>query len=75
MRLDGSQETQMLLPTPFDEHTGKLSPDDRRLAYVSDESGRVQVYMQPFPGPGRKWRVSTDGGATARSFSTGMTTR
>src|SRR2546422_5330935 len=32
------------------------------FAYVSDESGRNDVYVQPFPGPGPKWLVSTDGG-------------
>ena len=32
------------------------------MAYESDESGRFEVYVQPFPGPGRKFQVSTDGG-------------
>jgi eukaryotic-like serine/threonine-protein kinase len=32
------------------------------LAYTSNESGRVEVYLQPFPGPGRKWQISTNGG-------------
>ena len=32
------------------------------MAYVSDESGRPEVYVQPFPGPGGKWQISTDGG-------------
>jgi len=41
----------------------QLSPDGRWLAYASDdESGRRQVYMQPHPGPGGKWQISTDGG-------------
>jgi Tol biopolymer transport system component len=39
-----------------------LSPDGRWLAYVSNESGGYEVYVQPFPGPGRKWQVSTEGG-------------
>ena len=38
-----------------------LSPDARCLAYVSNESGGYQVYVQPFPGPGRKSQVSTEG--------------
>jgi eukaryotic-like serine/threonine-protein kinase len=50
------------LLTPFDERTPRFSPDGRWLAYVSDESGRNDVYVQPFPGPGAKWLVSTDGG-------------
>ena len=32
------------------------------MAYQSDESGRYEVYVQPFPGPGRKFQISTDGG-------------
>src|SRR5215510_10259248 len=32
------------------------------VAYVSDESGRPEIYVQPFPGPGGKWQISTDGG-------------
>jgi serine/threonine-protein kinase len=51
------------LLTPFDERSPRFSPDGRWLAYVSNESGRNEVYVQPFPGPGRKWLVSTDGGS------------
>ncbi|HEX5110139.1 MAG TPA: protein kinase [Vicinamibacterales bacterium] len=50
------------LLTPFDEHLPRFSPDGKWLAYVSDESGRNEIYVQPFPGPGRKWLVSTSGG-------------
>jgi serine/threonine-protein kinase len=50
------------LLTPFDERSPRFSPDGKRIAYVSDESGRNDVYVQPFPGPGPKWLVSTDGG-------------
>jgi Tol biopolymer transport system component len=50
------------LVTPFDESSPVFSPDGKWLAYVSDESGRSDVYVQPFPGPGGKWPVSTDGG-------------
>lgn len=39
-----------------------ISPDGRWMAYTSDESGRVEVYVRPFPGPGERWQVSTDGG-------------
>ena len=39
-----------------------FSPDGRWLAYVSDESGRYEIYVQPFPGPGGKWQISTAGG-------------
>ena len=40
----------------------RFSPDGRWVAYVSDESGRSEVYVQPYPGPGKKWQISTEGG-------------
>ena len=45
---------------------GVLSPDGRMLAYSSDESGRPEIYVRPFLGPGRPSRVSTDGGEQPR---------
>ena len=36
------------------------------MAYASDESGRYEIYVQPYPGPGGKWQVSTDGGTEPR---------
>lgn len=50
------------LITPFDESAAEFSPDGHFLAYVSDESGLPEVYVQPYPGPGGKWLVSTGGG-------------
>jgi serine/threonine-protein kinase len=50
------------LVTPFDESSPVFSPDGRFLAYVSDETGRNDVYVQPYPGPGGRWLVSPDGG-------------
>ncbi len=47
----------------FAEVQGRLSPDGRWLVYTSNESGNVQIYVQPFPGPGGKWQVSNDGGS------------
>ena len=41
---------------------GALSPDGRWLAYISDRSGRSEVYVQPFPGEGSAQRVSREGG-------------
>jgi Tol biopolymer transport system component len=49
----------------FDERGGRFSPDGRWIAYESRESGRWEVYIAPFPGPGGKWQVSTDGGESA----------
>jgi Tol biopolymer transport system component len=50
------------LLTPFDERFPRFSHDGRWLAYVSDEAGRDEVYVQPFPGPGGKWLISREGG-------------
>ncbi len=47
---------------PFDEYPPRFSPDGRWLAYMSDESGRFEIYAQAFPGPGEKWTLSTEGG-------------
>jgi hypothetical protein len=48
--------------SPSDESAPQFSRDGRFLAYVSDESGRSEVYVQPYPGPGEKWPISTSGG-------------
>ncbi len=50
------------LNSPFQEHGPMFSPDGRWLAYVSNETGRNEVYVRPFPGPGGKWQISTGGG-------------
>jgi eukaryotic-like serine/threonine-protein kinase len=61
--LDGERKPRIILQTPFDDRTAQFSPDGRWLAYISNESGRYEVYVQPFPGPGGKQQISTDGGA------------
>jgi eukaryotic-like serine/threonine-protein kinase len=48
--------------TTFKEGAAQFSPDGRWLAYVSNESGRNEIYVQPYPGPGGKWQISTEGG-------------
>jgi Tol biopolymer transport system component len=48
--------------TPAAEYGPSLSPDGRWLAYVSEESGRPEIYAQPFPDGGERHQVSTDGG-------------
>jgi dipeptidyl aminopeptidase/acylaminoacyl peptidase len=50
------------LVTPFNELACRFSPDGRYLAYTSEESGRREVYVQPYPGPGEKIAISTNGG-------------
>ena len=49
--------------TPFNEYGPMFSPDGAWLAYTSDESGRNEVYVVSARDTGRKWQVSTDGGA------------
>ncbi len=60
--LEGDRKPQPFLRTSSSNMTPQFSPDGHWLAYVSDESGGAQVYVQPYPGPGRKWQISTDGG-------------
>ena len=55
-------KAQPFLQTPFNEGGATFSPDGHWLAYVSNESGRPEVYVQPYPGPGGKWQISTEGG-------------
>jgi hypothetical protein len=55
-----------VVQTSFDEIEGQFSPDARWLAYVSNESGRYEIYLRPFPEPGGKWQISTAGGAQPR---------
>jgi Tol biopolymer transport system component len=53
---------EVFLRTPASEIDGAFSPDGRWMAYASDESGKLEVFVRPFPGPGGKCRISTDGG-------------
>lgn len=52
----------VFLNSPFIEVEPMFSPDGRWLAYSSNESGRTEVYVRPFPGPGGKWQISKGGG-------------
>jgi serine/threonine-protein kinase len=58
-------KTRRWLQTPFAENDGRFSPDGRWLAYTGDQSGRAEVWVRPFPGPGAPIRVSSDGGHDA----------
>ena len=60
--MEGSSRPVPLATTPFLEVEPQISPDVKWLAYMSDESGQPEVYAQSFPGPGGKWRISTQGG-------------
>ena len=66
--LDGLQPgvARPFLSTPFNESAPMLSPDGRWLAYQSNESGRYEIYVQPFPDGGRRLQVSMDNGVYPR---------
>jgi Tol biopolymer transport system component len=64
-RLD-ARTPQPFLVTRFTEAAPILSPDGHWLAYRSDESGRTEIYVRPFPGPGGKFLISTEGGVEPR---------
>jgi eukaryotic-like serine/threonine-protein kinase len=60
--LDGTGPPRAIAATPSGEGSMKFSPDGRWVAYSSDESGRPEVYVQAFPGPGPKEQISSGGG-------------
>ena len=60
---DGTRRARAWLQTPYAEYGAAFSPDGRWIAYVSDESGRKEVYVRPFPGAGGRIKISSEGGA------------
>ncbi|HTL04154.1 MAG TPA: protein kinase [Gemmatimonadales bacterium] len=66
VRRDSLQAPHPLLVSRFDERSPVLSPNERWLAYVSNETGRDEVYVRPFPGGGGRWLVSAAGGVEPR---------
>jgi eukaryotic-like serine/threonine-protein kinase len=60
--LNGSGKPFPVVQTRFDEYAGQFSPDGRWIAYQSNESGRAEIHIQAFPGPGSSAVVSTTGG-------------
>jgi serine/threonine-protein kinase len=59
----GEAETTPSIAGPAGEYYARFSPDGRWVAYLSDESGQIEVYVQEFPITGRKWKISEDGGS------------
>jgi serine/threonine protein kinase len=64
--LESDRKPFLFLKTSFRERRGTFSPDGHWMAYMSDESGRDEIYVRPFPGPGGQWQVSTAGGTSPR---------
>src|SRR5262249_31218819 len=60
--LEGDRKPFVFLKTPFNEHQASVSPDGKWIAYTSNESGRDEVYVASYPGPGGRVQISTDGG-------------
>lgn len=66
MPLTGERKPVALIATAADEWGPQLSPDGRYLAYVSDESGRDEIYLTRFPSGEGKWQVSVNSGQNPR---------
>ena len=64
--MEGDRKPFPVVQTNFDEYSGQVSLDGQWIAYQSNESGRFEIYVQPFPGPGGKSQISTNGGAQVR---------
>jgi dipeptidyl aminopeptidase/acylaminoacyl peptidase len=62
LHLDEERRTELFLQTRFDERKPMISPDGKWLAYQSNDSGRFEIYVQPFPEGGRRHLVSRNGG-------------
>src|SRR5713226_8076394 len=66
LSLGKQPEMHAFKQTSAAERQGTLSPDGRYMAYASNESGRSEIYVEPVPGPGGRWQISTDGGEQPR---------
>jgi eukaryotic-like serine/threonine-protein kinase len=62
LSLHGQSPPRPVVNTPAYEGGAQFSPNGHWMVYASDESGQMQVYVRPFPGPDRRWPVSTQGG-------------
>ncbi|MGI8783215.1 MAG: protein kinase domain-containing protein [Acidobacteriota bacterium] len=60
--MKGDRKPRVFLNTPSDERCPVFSPDGKWLAYSSNATGRKEIYVQPYPGPGGKWQISSEGG-------------
>ncbi|MFN7936902.1 MAG: protein kinase [Bryobacteraceae bacterium] len=64
--MSGDRKPVAVLKNEFNEQSAVFSPDGKYIAYVSDESGRSEVYVQTYPLSGAKWQVSNGGGSSPR---------
>jgi serine/threonine-protein kinase len=64
LSMEGERTSQPLYQSQFDVRTGMISPDGHWMAYRSNESGRNEIYVRPFPNVEEgKWQISSDGGS------------
>jgi serine/threonine-protein kinase len=63
VRPDQGGEPTPFLATPFVEGAPMFAPDGRAIAYVANETGRNEIYIRPFPGPGERLAISNQGGS------------
>jgi dipeptidyl aminopeptidase/acylaminoacyl peptidase len=61
--MSSDRKPRVFAQSKFDEGSPRFSPDGRWIAYCSNESGRKEIYVQAYPGPGPKIQVSVDGGS------------
>ncbi|HKI87331.1 MAG TPA: hypothetical protein VKA53_11370, partial [Thermoanaerobaculia bacterium] len=61
LSMSGDHKLEPLVHGPASETLGTFSPDGKWLAYLSDESGSNQLYVIPYPGPGGKWQITSNG--------------
>src|SRR5579864_7555295 len=66
LSLQNPEDMRPFKNTPAAERQGSLSPDGHWMAYVSNESGRPDIYVEPVPGPGGRRQISSDGGEEPR---------
>jgi Tol biopolymer transport system component len=66
LAMEGDRKPFEVVHTEFDELLPQFSPDGAWIAYQSNKTGRFEIYVQPFPGPGGDTRVSIDGGTQVR---------
>jgi Tol biopolymer transport system component len=63
---EGDRKPFPVVQTNSDERDGQFSPDGKWIAYQSSDTGQFEIYIQPFPGPGGKFQISSSGGAQVR---------
>ena len=69
--LEGGPSAEVFYQSEAEDGAGFFSPDGRWIAYWSQESGRGEIYVTPFPGPGRRWQVSQNSGTWLQWSSDG----